>query len=64
MKATSRAIRKKYIRSAEIVGIVEDAKILEVCRDHLRLVLQGKRPSARLLVAYQSLKASQAAKSK
>ena len=48
------ATRRK--RNRRIKGITADALKLGVTRDHLRLVLQGKRNSEQLTARYASLK--------
>ena len=43
-------------KSKPISGISRDAKLLGVCRQHLRSVLSGRRKSDRLLRQYRELK--------
>ena len=53
----------KRKRAKAIRGLREDAKFLGVNHDHLRWVIQGKRPGKSLLARYMQLKASLAAAS-
>jgi hypothetical protein len=46
-------------RASRISGILADAAALGVDRDHLRMVLTGRRQSLRLSQAYAALKQSQ-----
>ena len=48
-------------RAPRIRGICADAAALGITRDHLRLVLQAKRPSRSLLRRYRQLKRAQRA---
>lgn len=48
---------EKYRRSVRFPGLLNDAQALGVHRNHLYLVLSGRRVSASLLHRYQQLKA-------
>lgn len=51
--------RVKPVRSVRFPGLINDAAALGVHRNHLYLVLCGKRQSSRLLSRYLRLKGSQ-----
>ena len=53
-QATGSKIRKR--RQVRFPGLVTDAETLGVHRNHLYLVLSGRRESASLMKRYRSLK--------
>ena len=60
MATRRNAYPKPSPRAKRISGVCADAEALGCTRDHLTLVVRGKRQSRSLLARYQQLKASKA----
>jgi hypothetical protein len=58
-EAQLKARRKPAKRRVLFAGLLADARELGVNRNHLYLVLSGRRQSARLLTEYHKLKSRQ-----